>query len=34
MKPAPFECIAPAYLEEALDALQDHGLDGKLLAGR
>ncbi len=33
MKPAPFEYIAPASLEEALDALQDHGFDGKLLAG-
>ena len=33
MKPAPFEYIAPASLEEALDALQNHGYDGKLLAG-
>jgi len=33
MKPAPFEYIAPASLEEALDAMQVHGYDGKLLAG-
>jgi len=33
MKPAPFEYIAPASLEEALFALQDHGYEGKLLAG-
>ena len=33
MKPAPFEYIAPTSLDEALNALQDHGYDGKLLAG-
>ncbi len=33
MKPAPFEYIAPNSLEEALDALNTHGYDGKLLAG-
>jgi CO/xanthine dehydrogenase FAD-binding subunit len=33
MKPAPFKYIAPTSLEEALDALQNHGYDGKLLAG-
>jgi carbon-monoxide dehydrogenase medium subunit len=33
MKPAPFEYIAPASLEEALEAVQVHGYDGKLLAG-
>ena len=33
MKPAPFEYIAPTSLDEALNALQDHGNDGKLLAG-
>jgi len=33
MKPAPFEYIAPTSLEEALDAVQVHGYDGKLLAG-
>ena len=33
MKPAPFEFIAPNSMEEALDALQHHAYDGKLLAG-
>jgi carbon-monoxide dehydrogenase medium subunit len=33
MKPAPFEFIAPETLEEALDALESHGPDAKLLAG-
>ncbi len=33
MKPAPFEYIAPQSLDEALDALQRHGYEGKLLAG-
>jgi carbon-monoxide dehydrogenase medium subunit len=33
MKPAPFEYIAPTSLEEALNTVQEHGYDGKLLAG-
>lgn len=33
MKPAPFEYMAPHSLAEALQALHDHGYDGKLLAG-
>lgn len=33
MKPAPFEYVAPATLDEALDAMAAHGYDAKLLAG-
>lgn len=33
MKPAPFEYVAPHNLEDALDALNEHGFDAKLLAG-
>jgi carbon-monoxide dehydrogenase medium subunit len=33
MKPAPFTYVAPASLEEALAALDEHGYDAKLLAG-
>jgi carbon-monoxide dehydrogenase medium subunit len=33
MKPAPFQFIAPETIEEALDALDTHGPDAKLLAG-
>lgn len=33
MKPAPFEYLAPTSLEEALHMLNEHGYDGKLLAG-
>ncbi len=33
MKPASFEYRAPASLEEALEIMQEHGSDAKLLAG-
>ena len=33
MKPAPFEYIAPATLDEALEALASYGYEAKLLAG-
>ncbi len=33
MKPAPFQFIAPETIEEALDALDMHGPDAKILAG-
>lgn len=33
MKPAPFAYFAPQSLDEALALLQEHGYDGKLLAG-
>lgn len=33
MKPAPFAYFAPQSLDEALTLLQEHGYDGKLLAG-
>jgi carbon-monoxide dehydrogenase medium subunit len=33
MKPAPFEYFAPQSLEEALQLMQAHGSDAKLLAG-
>ncbi len=33
MKPAPFEYLAPTSLDEALQMLNEHGYDGKLLAG-
>lgn len=33
MKPAPFELVRPASLEEALDALERHGDEAKPLAG-
>ena len=33
MKPAPFEYTSPATLEEALDDMNRHGSDAKLLAG-
>jgi carbon-monoxide dehydrogenase medium subunit len=33
MKPAPFDYVAPATLEEALAVLDEHGFDAKLLAG-
>jgi len=33
MKPAPFQYIAPLTLAEALDVMNDHGADAKLLAG-
>lgn len=33
MKPAPFEYVAPASIEEALSALAEHGSDAKILAG-
>ncbi len=33
MKPAPFEYLAPATVEEALDLLATHGYDAKILAG-
>jgi carbon-monoxide dehydrogenase medium subunit len=33
VKPAPFDYLAPASIEEALDALAEHGDDGKVLAG-
>jgi CO/xanthine dehydrogenase FAD-binding subunit len=33
MKPAPFEYLAPQSLEEALQVMNQHGADAKLLAG-
>ena len=33
MKPAPFDYVAPASLQEALAALAEHGAEAKLLAG-
>ena len=33
MKPAPFKYIAPSTLNEALDIMDQHGYDAKLLAG-
>ena len=33
MKPAPFEFVAPDTLEAALEALQQHGYEAKVLAG-
>lgn len=33
MKPAPFDYFAPKSLEEALELVEQHGDDGKLLAG-
>ncbi|MCP4428512.1 MAG: xanthine dehydrogenase family protein subunit M [Chloroflexi bacterium] len=33
MKPAPFEYLAPESLEEALNLMDEHGFDAKLLAG-
>lgn len=33
MKPPPFEYTAPATIDEALQLVGQHGLDGKLLAG-
>lgn len=33
MKPAPFDYVAPASLDEALAALGEHGAEAKLLAG-
>jgi len=33
MKPAPFDYVAPATLEEALSVLAEHGSSAKLLAG-
>lgn len=33
MKPAPFSYLAPTSLAEALEALDQHGFDAKLLAG-
>ena len=33
MKPAPFSYYCPTTLEEALNLLQEHGEDGKILAG-
>jgi CO/xanthine dehydrogenase FAD-binding subunit len=33
VKPAPFDYLVPASLEEALDALASHGEDAKVLAG-
>lgn len=33
MKPAPFDYIAPATLDEALAVLDEHGYDAKLVAG-
>lgn len=33
MKPPPFDYLAPRSLEEALDALADHGPEAKVLAG-
>jgi CO/xanthine dehydrogenase FAD-binding subunit len=33
MKPAPFEYLAPATLEEALFVLSEHGSEAKILAG-
>lgn len=33
MKPAPFVYFAPQSLDEALSLLQDHGYEGKILAG-
>ena len=33
MKPAPFEYLAPTSLDEVLQMLNEHGYDGKLLAG-
>jgi carbon-monoxide dehydrogenase medium subunit len=33
MKPAPFEYVAPASLEEALAVMAEHGSEAKLLAG-
>ncbi len=33
MKPAPFEFFAPETLDSALDALEQHGYDAKILAG-
>lgn len=33
MKPAPFEYLAPATLEEALASLAEHGYEAKVLAG-
>ena len=33
MKPPPFDYLAPETLDEALDALAEHGYDAKVLAG-
>lgn len=33
MKPPPFDYVAPTSLDEALDALAEHGEDAKVLAG-
>jgi aerobic carbon-monoxide dehydrogenase medium subunit len=33
VKPAPFVYLAPDALDEAVDALREHGSDGKVLAG-
>ena len=33
MKPAPFDYLAPASLNEALGLMEEHGFDAKLLAG-
>jgi aerobic carbon-monoxide dehydrogenase medium subunit len=33
MKPAPFQYVAPSTLQEALDIMNQHGNDAKLLAG-
>ena len=33
MKPAPFDYLAPENLDEALDALGEHGSDARILAG-
>src|SRR5437763_16170982 len=33
VKPAPFVYLAPETVEEAVEALSEHGADGKVLAG-
>ena len=33
MIPAPFEYVAPTSVEEALQALSEHGDDAKIMAG-
>ena len=33
MKPAPFDYVRPATLDEALDLLTRHGADARVIAG-